>query len=251
MTGPKSRDASPGQGKYGSAVIETRVSWDTVAEEHDSRQGRQAVLSVVREAERPLAVAEVAERVGLHVNTVRGHLELLVHLGVVTRETEHRGGRGRPRVLYELASEEPRQRDAYKTLAAALANELTILGGTDQHTADQAGMLWAEALVAEGRLRATTSSEDAVSQVTALFSDLGFEASTEPLADRIYLQACPYAAIREAFPGVCEIHLGLMRGSLAVTGSGLAVRDFDIDARPGLCVAHLEATPQATTSPTR
>ena len=213
-----------------------------MGDEGESRQGRQAVLSVVREADGPLAVAEVAERVGLHVNTVRGHLELLVHLGVVTRETEHRGGRGRPRVLYQLASEEPRHQDAYKTLAAALANELTILGGTDQRTADEAGLLWAEALVEEGRLRPTASSEDAVRQVTTLFSELGFDASTEPLSDRIYLRACPYSAIREAFPGVCEIHLGLMRGSLTVTGSGLAVNGFDIDARPGLCVAHLGPT---------
>ena len=100
--------------------------------EREARQGRQAVLQVIREASGPLAVADIAERVGLHVNTVRGHLELLVHLGVVSRETERRGGRGRPRVLYELAPDEPRQQDAYKTLAAALANEMSILGGTDQ-----------------------------------------------------------------------------------------------------------------------
>jgi predicted ArsR family transcriptional regulator len=210
-----------------------------VAEERESRQGRQAVLQTIRDADRPLAVAEIAEQVGLHVNTVRGHLELLVHLGVVSRQTEHRGGRGRPRVLYEQAPDEPRRQDAYQTLATALANELSILGGPDQQTADEAGRLWAEALVREGRLRPTSSPDDAVQQVTALFSDLGFDASTDPLSDRIYLKACPYAAIREAFPGVCDIHLGLMRGSLAVIGSDLSVRDFDVEVRPGLCVAHL------------
>jgi predicted ArsR family transcriptional regulator len=210
-----------------------------VAEERESRQGRQAVLQTIRDADRPLAVAEIAEQVGLHVNTVRGHLELLVHLGVVSRQTEHRGGRGRPRVLYEQAPDEPRHQDAYQTLATALANELSILGGPDQQTADEAGRLWAEALVREGRLRPTSSPDDAVQQVTALFSDLGFDASTDPLSDRIYLKACPYAAIREAFPGVCDIHLGLMRGSLAVIGSDLSVRDFDVEVRPGLCVAHL------------
>ena len=210
-----------------------------MSDERESRQGRQAVLQVVREAHRPLSVAEIAEQVGLHVNTVRGHLELLVHLGNVSRETEHRGGRGRPRVLYELAPDEPRQQDAYQTLAAVLANELSIIGRTDQRTADEAGLLWARALVEEGRLRPASSSADAVQQVTMLFSELGFDATTEPLADRIYLRACPYSAIRDAFPGVCEIHLGLMSGSLAVTDSDLVVRDFDIDARPGLCVAHL------------
>ena len=123
-----------------------------MSDERESRQGRQAILHVVREADQPLSVAEIAERVGLHVNTVRGHLELLVHLGNVSRETEHRGGRGRPRVLYELATDEPRQQDAYRTLAAVLANELSIVGGTDQGTADEAGLLWAQALVEEGRL---------------------------------------------------------------------------------------------------
>ena len=75
--------------------------------------------------------------------------------------------------------------------------------------------------------------------MTTLFTELGFDATSEPLADRIYLRACPYSAIREAFPGVCEIHLGLLRGSLAVTESGLSVNGFDVEARPGLCVAHL------------
>lgn len=210
--------------------------------DHAARQGRQAVLTAVREAAHPLSVAEVAERVGLHVNTVRGHLELLVHLGVVTRQAEHGGGRGRPRILYELAADEPVHQDAYKTLATALANELTILGQPDQRSADEAGLLWAQALVREGRLHPTTSAEEAVDQVTRLFSELGFDASTEPLGDRIYLRACPYAAIRDAFPGVCDIHLGLLRGSLQALGSELSVDRFDIDARPGLCVAHLGQT---------
>jgi predicted ArsR family transcriptional regulator len=66
----------------------------SAASERESRQGRQQVLGVIREASAPLSVAEVAERVRLHINTVRGHLELLTHLGVVTRQTEHRGGTG-------------------------------------------------------------------------------------------------------------------------------------------------------------
>lgn len=210
-----------------------------MGDEHEARQGRQAVLATIRASDTPLSVAEVAERVALHVNTVRGHLELLVHLGVMSRQTEHRGGRGRPRILYEVRPDEPRQQDAYKTLASALANELSILGHTDQRTADDAGLLWAQALVEEGRLIPMTSTEDALSQVTQLFTDLGFDAVTEPIGDRIYLQACPYAAIRKAFPGVCDIHLGLLRGSLLAVGSHLSVERFDIDARPGLCVAHL------------
>jgi hypothetical protein len=45
--------------------------------------------------------------------------------------------------------------------------------------------------------------------------------------------------MRDAFPAVCDIHLGLMRGAFSVTSDAIGVDDFDIDARPGLCVAHL------------
>lgn len=214
-----------------------------MVDERESRQGRQAVLAALREAPGPLSVAEVADQVGLHANTVRGHLELMVHLGVVTRQSEHSGGRGRPRIIYELAPDQPPHEDAYKTLAEALANELSIISANDQRTADEAGLLWAQALVTQGRLKPATSREDAVAQVSRLFSELGFEASTEPLGDRLYLQACPYASIRDAFPGVCDIHLGLIRGSLAAMGSDLAVDRFDVDAQPGLCVAHLHHAP--------
>jgi len=210
-----------------------------------ARQGREAVANLLRQAARPMSVAEIADEVGLHVNTVRGHLELLVHLGAVSRQTEHTGVRGRPRVMYQLAPKETTHRDAYRTLAAALANELTLLGGSDQTTADQAGHLWAKALLNEGKLTPAASADDAVSQVTALFTQLGFHATTEPLGDRIYLASCPYAAIRDAFPTVCDIHLGLLRGAFGVTSSDVTVDDFDVDARPGLCVAHLSRSASA------
>ena len=216
-----------------------------------ARQGREAVMHVLRQAAEPMSVADIADAVGLHVNTVRGHLDLLVHLGAVSRQTEHTGGRGRPKVLYQLSPEENSQQDAYRTLAAALANELSILGGTDQATADEAGRLWAEALLQEGRLSPTSSPDEALSQVTSLFNELGFAASTEPLGDRVYLTSCPYAVMRDAFPTVCDIHLGLMRGAFSVTSSDIEVDDFDIDARPGLCVARLSRPTRSDPKETR
>jgi len=61
---------------------------------------RTAILQVLRDDEVPLAVDQVAERVGLHVNTTREHLELLVAAGLVSRTAEARATRGRPRTLY-------------------------------------------------------------------------------------------------------------------------------------------------------
>ena len=48
----------------------------------------------------PATVEDVAAEVGLHVNTVREHLDRLVAAGFVASEPEVRTTRGRPRLLY-------------------------------------------------------------------------------------------------------------------------------------------------------
>src|SRR5690606_27803374 len=63
-------------------------------------ESRARVLAALHEAGEPVGVAEVAERVGLHTNTARFHLDALVKLGAVERAKEQRAQPGRPRTLY-------------------------------------------------------------------------------------------------------------------------------------------------------
>ena len=51
----------------------------------------------------PLSAPELAERLGLHANTVRLHLERLREVGLVDVEAVHRGTVGRPQHLYFAA----------------------------------------------------------------------------------------------------------------------------------------------------
>lgn len=53
----------------------------------------------------PLDADELAERVGLHRNTVRAHLGMLERAGLLKRETERSGRPGRPRVRYHATPE--------------------------------------------------------------------------------------------------------------------------------------------------
>jgi len=46
---------------------------------------RAAVLELLRSRAQPLGVSEVARDVGLHQNTVRSHLDLLVESGFAVR----------------------------------------------------------------------------------------------------------------------------------------------------------------------
>lgn len=201
--------------------------------------GRAAVLEALRASDLPQSASDLALRLGLHPNTVRGHLELLVHLGYVARETEQRSERGRPKILYRPVSVDVGVTEAYRGLATALAAELAVLGAADQDMADRAGAKWAGSLAHQGRLTAQPDATSAVEQVAGLFGDMGFEVATEPMGDRLYLQHCPYREIVEDFPSVCDLHLGLMRAAFAETGGHVEVERLDIDIRPGMCVAAL------------
>ena len=63
-----------------------------LASEDTSPLGRSRadVLDMLRAADGPLGVREVAQRMGLHPNTARFHLEALVEAGLAVRETEDR-----------------------------------------------------------------------------------------------------------------------------------------------------------------
>jgi predicted ArsR family transcriptional regulator len=228
--------------------------------------GAAAVLDAVLASRAPRSATELAGGLGLHANTVRGHLEVLVRRGAVRREIEPRTVRGRPRVLYSAAAGNPHDPaadpaglgepsaarppggDTYRTLATALALELAYLGAADQRSADAAGAAWAHSLVSQGRLRPAATADAAVRQVAEVFDELGFDPATEPLGDRLYLRACPYAEQVAAFPGICQLHLGLLRAAFAAAGGQVAVPAMAVQARPGLCVAQLQQPPAATAS---
>src|SRR4051794_6611515 len=69
---------------------------------------RARVLDVLRAARAPLGVDEVAARVGLHPNTTRFHLDVLLTDGLAERATEERDVPGRPRVLYSATADSAR-----------------------------------------------------------------------------------------------------------------------------------------------
>ena len=113
-----------------------------------SGESRQALLGVLRRRGGPIDAAEAGEAVGLHRNTARVHLDVLVSVGLVTRSFEERTARGRPRVLYAVAGtgaeypDGPPEVTGYGELARLLADQLTEVAYT-RHEAVRAGRRWA------------------------------------------------------------------------------------------------------------
>ncbi|KGM10770.1 helix-turn-helix domain-containing protein, partial [Cellulomonas carbonis] len=89
---------------------------------------RAALLEHLRTTGQPTTVGDLAQAVGLHANTVRAHLDLLVRDGHVERSTEVRATRGRPRELYR-ALPATADDEGYALLAAVLAAQLEAVAG--------------------------------------------------------------------------------------------------------------------------
>ncbi len=226
---------------------------------------RAAILHHLRGTDTADA-AELAGMVGLHVNTTRHHLTLLHRAGLVDRENEAPTRPGRPRVRYRAR---PATLDAsgtgappgqgppsgYEQLADVLAEELTVAVPDPPRSAVNAGRRWADRTdLGAGSIPAT--ADEALARLVAILDGLGFAPRTEPVGDRIYLYACPFAGpVRHSPAVVCGVHLGLLRGVLDRMRAPLAVTAVDALVHPGVCVAHLTrrtgATPGAATARSR
>ncbi len=196
-----------------------------------TQESRARVLLVIENAADPVTVADIVDRTGLHANTIRGHLDVLMAAGSISRTTADAHGRGRPRWLYQLDTP---GRSPFQVLAEALSMELTQ--SADPAMAGRAAERWARALP---ELPASQSPDEAVTQTTESLNRLGFNAQANPTGDAVSITNCPYSELVATNPGICDIHTALVGRLLEQTGQPVTIESMDVWARPGLCVAHL------------
>lgn len=192
---------------------------------------RQQILAIVRHSDEPVGVEQLCAQTGLHANTVRGHLEVLLAAGDVHRQPGPKGGRGRPPLLYSAG---PGQDSAYAELTRTLMEQLGAAAGSD--LIDDAATRWAE--VVDRRAPAETPDE-AVEQAAEVLSRLGFEATVSPVGDEIVVHTCPYLALVNEEPVICDIHTALLDELFQRSGQDVRVSEMDVFPRPGLCRARL------------
>lgn len=174
---------------------------------------RASLFALLGELRRPANTEELAERLDLHPNGVRVHLERLRGAGLVVRERERRA-RGRPRDIWSISP------DAYPGGAAptAYANlgrwllRAMVASKARVRDVEAAGRQIGRELTAEG---GDGSPEE---RFHATLVALGFQPSRELGPDgtlTFRLGNCPYRdAVRERQPLVCGLHLGMSRGML-------------------------------------
>ena len=214
---------------------------------------RQRVLELLRAAPGGLGVQELADRTGLHTNTVRFHLDRLVADGMAQRHVEERTEPGRPRLTFTAPPPPDQAPDSrnYQFLAEILASY--VAGAVDQPAtaAVEAGRTWGRYLTERPAPYQRVSEEQAVTRLLRILDDIGFapeQAAEDPRQIRI--PHCPFREVAEGHREVvCAIHLGLMRGALAEMGAPVTADRLIPFVEPSLCVAHLAPVDTAATAP--
>lgn len=179
----------------------------------DTRPGAQRVLAVVRAARDGITATAVASQVGLHVTTVRFHLDRLAAEGQVRANPVPSGGRGRPSLVYQ-AIHTPNARAAMLTaLADAAAGS-----GPAARRAQQAGESWAASLDLDDR--------PVQDQLIDVFGQLGFAPSATP--EGVALRSCPFLDDAHKHPEVvCGVHRGLALGIARRAGGTVTLKPFE------------------------
>jgi predicted ArsR family transcriptional regulator len=211
-------------------------------------RSRADVLDMLRAADGPLGVRDIAIRMGLHQNTARFHLEALVEAGLAVRQTEDRDTPGRPRIGYRAIGDGPGGRRRYRLLAEMLTSMIAGTVPEPGKAAEGAGREWGAYLTEQPPPYQRVTAQESVDKLAAILTDLGFvpqaEAGEGAGQFRLCLRHCPFREVAQNHQGViCALHLGLMRGALDKMRAPLSADRLEPFVEPSLCVAHLSPSP--------
>jgi predicted ArsR family transcriptional regulator len=197
---------------------------------------RFAIYKELGRSPAPLSATDLAERLALHPNTVRPHLDRMREAGLVEVEPIHRGTVGRPQLRYSLAPGAPGlglDPPAHTLLAGLLAALAEQIGG-DGLDAANLGRRWGTE--ASGRRQ---TGRGCLGALVAELDRLGFDPVESELGGggartrrvRVDFLHCPFRELAEAYPElVCNLHRGIVEGVVvnsARTGpSAGMVEDF-------------------------
>lgn len=200
-----------------------------------------------------LTAAELSERLGLHVTTIRFHIDQLLQAGLVEAH-DVRAGVGRPRRHYTLHPgrlDEVSQPDAYRALAELLSESL-FDGQSEGRplSAEEAAHRWVARRASE-LIPATISCDASTSPghflakvgvIVDLLSSWGYCPSVNldesGHTAEVRISGCPLRDLALQNPAVaCGVHRGLLQASMTAMGEQEATVGLFPFAEPDLCIA--------------
>lgn len=174
---------------------------------------RAKIFAMLADLRRPMPTDEIADRMELHPNGIRIHLERLQSAGLVERRRE-RQARGRPRDVWSVSSGALPGGDpptAYSDLGRWLVKAITSAHVSVEEV-EQAGIRIGSDMKPEAE------GESSEHRLFDVLSALGFRPKRLVNDDESVtycLGNCPYReVVRERQALVCSLHRGMTRGLL-------------------------------------
>jgi predicted ArsR family transcriptional regulator len=205
-----------------------------------------------------LRAQDLANRLGLHVTTVRFHLDQLVAAGLLRSHFQRRKEAGRPRKLYAIEQGslgKVTSDQSYRMLSELLVQTLGFREGEAPTTPEEAGLRWGRRHVLDGHAglvgqRAARSPGQwlgKIGQMVDLLREWGYSPEVSTTNDgrtaRVALHDCPFMPLaKDNTAVVCGIHRGLMRGVMEALGEESTEVGLTPFVGPSLCIAALTTT---------
>jgi len=179
-----------------------------------AQASRARLFRLLGELQRPASTEELAERLGLHPNGVRTHLERLRDAELVVRDRERRP-RGRPRDVWTIDPQAGPSGDppgAYADLSRWLVRTIAARKSRVREVESMGREIGRE-------LAEQVEPGSPEERMHRALATLGFRPARTIDRDGkldYTLANCPYRdAVRENQPVTCALHRGLTRGLLA------------------------------------
>lgn len=198
-----------------------------------------------------LSAAELAERVDLHVTTVRFHLDRLVAAGLVRTDVERDQSVGRPRKLYSVAqgSTLPLLGDTSPVLAELLSATFATFGDALERVSPaDVGRRWAASRVTsdphEQPARTPGTWLGKIGRMIDALHEWGYTAQVKTTdhgrTAQITITHCPLLAMARENPAVvCGIHRGMIAGAMVQLGEADTSTSLEPFVAPETCLAHV------------
>jgi predicted ArsR family transcriptional regulator len=200
---------------------------------------RYAIYQEVARAEDPVSTLEIADRLQLHPNTVRLHLEKMREAGMVLVSMDRHGSVGRPQHRWAAVPQAPSlglEPAGFRLLAHMLA-ELAARELPSAAVVAGVGRRRGQERTAGRSARRGAPRAACLQAVMDELADLGFDPALESPALEsgdpvgpvtIAFTHCPFRELAALYPDVvCQLHRGITEGILSgavAAGSGVSAR---------------------------
>jgi predicted ArsR family transcriptional regulator len=180
---------------------------------------RHAIFRHIAASDEPVGVADLNEHFPYNHNAIRQHLAKLVAAGLIIESRATTGGRGRPRLLYEVSPAVEGQwgtTGPYERLSRMLV-EIIRSGRRAEDVGRRCAPLFAT----------PSPTGDGAADISAAMQRQGFEPEVRDTrrGTEVVLHRCPFAAVATVDrPTVCSLHLGIAEGLAA--GSDVGVEEL-------------------------